>query len=137
MSKYGIKYCMNSDKGTNDYWAGAVEACGGLDKMPDNSDLAALAQLLYPSITVASTGYTYCPKDENNNYTTCRETEIALSLGFTHSSGTLTDSQAFGVWSGVEHSSSGAYLRGFNPTYTYRPYGGRYGSNPLAVCLGE
>ncbi|MBQ8168784.1 hypothetical protein IJZ97_05145, partial [bacterium] len=95
-----------------------------------------LAQLLYPSITVASTGTTYCPKDENNNYTTCRETEKALSLGFTSSSGTLTASEAFYVWSGVENSSDGAYYRTFDPTYAGLYYNRIYG-NLLAVCLGE
>ncbi|MBQ8168704.1 hypothetical protein IJZ97_04730, partial [bacterium] len=100
------------------------------------SDLTALAQLLYPSITVGS-GTTYCPKDENNNYTTCRETEKALSLGFTHSSGTLTASEAFYVWSGVENSSNYAYLRYFFPTYTNRNYYYRDNSNLLAVCSGE
>ena len=129
----GIKQCYYE----NDRWAGAVEACGGVDKMPDESDLTALAQLLYPSITVAGTGYTYCPKDENNNYTTCRETEKALSLGLTNSSGTLTDSQSFYVWSGVENSSDFAYNRYFNPTYTIRGNSTRNGSSQLAVCSGE
>ncbi|MBQ8168456.1 hypothetical protein IJZ97_03475, partial [bacterium] len=129
----GIKQCYYE----NDRWAGAVEACGGVDKMPDESDLTALAQLLYPSITVAGTGTTYCPKDENNNYTICRETDKALSLGLTNSSGTLTDSQSFYVWSGVENSSNVAYLRSFFPTVTNRYNYNRYNSIQVAVCSGE
>ncbi|MBQ8168779.1 hypothetical protein IJZ97_05120, partial [bacterium] len=120
-----------------DRWAGAVELCGGVDKMPDESDLTALAQLLYPSITVASTGYTYCPTNSDGSYTICRETEKALSLGFTSTSGTLTASEEFYVWSGVENSSDGAYGRYFNPTYTYRGIRSRYNSILLAVCLGD
>ena len=129
----GIAQCYYE----NDRWAGAVEACGGTSNMPDEDDLTAIAQLLYPSITVASTGYTYCAKDDSGNYTTCRETELALSLGFKNPSLTLTDSQAFWVWSGVESSSGRAYRRLFDPTGTNRYYGGRHDSVLMAVCSGD
>jgi len=131
----GIQECYYE----NDYWAGAVEACGGTSNMPGDDDLTAIAQLLYPSITVSSTGTTYCAKDDSGNYTTCRETELALSLGFKSTSGTLTDLQWFSVWSGVENYGNYAYYRWFDPTLTYRhDYGTtRSSSSPMAVCLGD
>ena len=129
----GIQKCYYE----NDRWAGAVEACGGTSNMPDEDDLTAIAQLLYPSITVASTSYTFCAKDDSGNYTTCRETELALSLGFKHSSGTLTDSQWFWVWSGVESDSTSAYSRDFYPTYAYRSNRIRNVSDLMAVCSGD
>ena len=45
MSDYGIK-CMNPLYGTSDYWAGAVELCGGADKMASQSDLVKIANLM-------------------------------------------------------------------------------------------
>ncbi|MBE7709302.1 MAG: prepilin-type N-terminal cleavage/methylation domain-containing protein [Cyanobacteria bacterium SIG32] len=131
----GIAQCYYE----NDKWAGAVEACGGTGNMPDEDDLTAIAQLLYPSITVSSTATTtYCAKDENNSYTKCRETELALSLGFKNESGTLTDSQGFYVWSGVENGNYDAYGRYFGPIYTGRGnYGGRSASCLMAVCLAK
>ena len=130
----GIAQCRYE----NDRWAGAVEACGGTSNMPDVNDLTAIAQLLYPSITVASTATTYCAKDDSGNYTTCRETELALSLGFKNPSLTLTDSQTFFVWSGVEFTSGGAYGRSFYPTNTSRDgYFSRDGSALMAVCSGD
>ena len=129
----GIAQCYRE----SDRWAGAVEACGGTSNMPDVNDLTAIAQLLYPSITVASTATTYCAKDDSGNYTTCRETELALSLGFKNPSLTLTDSLPFLVWSGVERNSRGSYGRHFYPTHTYRndPY--RFDSLLMAVCLAK
>ena len=40
----GIKYCRLNDV---DYWGGAVKACGGVSKLPTESDLTKLANYLY------------------------------------------------------------------------------------------
>ncbi len=41
----GIKYCYDD----NDYWAGAVKQCGGVNKMPTQDDLKNFESLLYNS----------------------------------------------------------------------------------------
>ena len=47
MRQYGIQYCMSPDYGTVDYWAGAVKACGGVDKMVTNSHLLEIVEYIY------------------------------------------------------------------------------------------
>ena len=53
MNKYGISKCMNSVPGTsgymgtNDYWAGAAELCGGVNRMATLSDLGKIAAYIY------------------------------------------------------------------------------------------
>ena len=125
MAKYDLDYCMDSSYGTNDYWAGAVDACGGTDKMPTMEDLAALANELYGTTEITAYKDWTC-----QNSTSCRQDS---SLGFANSTG----SSSFFVWSGKEDSSSRAYYRGFNPTGAY--YSGNYrdGSSQQAVCLGD
>ena len=127
MAKYDLDYCMSSNYGTDDYWAGAVDACKGTQNMPTLKDLAALANQLYPDAegAIGESTYWTCP-----NNTSCRQDS---SLGFANSTG----SSSFFVWSGKEDSSSRAYYRGFNPTGAY--YSGNYrdGSSQQAVCLGD
>lgn len=45
---YGIQGCME-DSAKQDGWAGAVRACGGVEKMPDMDDLLAISRILYGS----------------------------------------------------------------------------------------
>jgi len=128
MAKYDLDYCMNSSNGTDDYWAGAVEKCGGTDKMPTLEDLAALASQLYPDAggAIEEKHSWACP-----NSTSCRQDS---SLGFANS----TDSSEFYVWSGMEGSSFGAYGWTFGPTATnYYHFSNRHLSDPQAVCLGD
>ncbi|MBQ8168729.1 type II secretion system protein [bacterium] len=126
----GIKECYNEE----DFWAGAVEACGSVDKLPNESDLTVLAQQLYPTISVTNTDITGC--DTNDHSATCRDTETAFSLGFMYPSGTLTSSDSFYVWSGIENSSYIAYARVFDPTHTTR-YSSRSEAGFMVMCLGE
>ena len=129
MAKYDLDYCMNSSYGTDDYWAGAVDACGGTDKMPDETELQKLAAYLYPDISsINASGNTYCPKDDSGSRTSCRQDS---SLGFANSTG----NSKFLVWSGKENSYNGAYTRYFNPTYTNYYNTSRDDSDPQAVCL--
>ena len=125
MAKYDLDYCMNSSYGTNDYWAGAVDACGGTDKMPTMEDLAALANELYGTTEITAYKDWTCP-----NSTNCRADS---SLGFANSTGT----SSFYVWSGEETSSINAYTRGFYPTVTYYSNINRSSSDRQAVCLDD
>ncbi len=115
----GIQACAYD----NDYWAGAVKACGGTSNMPTESQLTALANYVY-NRTDLTTGYTG-----------------GLALDTTKASQFLSaspDSARFYVWSGQERSSILAYFRYFTSTYTYWNYNGyRDFSNRLAVCLGD
>ncbi len=114
----GIKDCYYD----NDYWAGAVKQCGGVQNMPTGSDLTKIAQAIYkgnPSIHSSGTtsGLTY-------------ESGTATSLGLPEPS--------FYLWSGQEISKYGAYYRYFHPasTYSYN-YSYRNSSGRQAICLGD
>ena len=125
MSKYGLQYCMSSNYGTNDYWAGAVKACKDMgSSLPSQEQLDQLARDLYPGTTISSTSY------ENSNGQ--RDNDLAVSMGFI----TSPDSY-FSLWSSEEYSKENAYLRAFYPPYTLRYYGSRYGINLQVVCLGD
>ena len=123
MSKYGLKYCMDPNVGTQDYWAGAVEACGGLNKMPSQSQLLELAKYLYDTDEILTEGTT--------EGITLNPDKFA-SLGHT--------STSFYLWSNEEDTPYGSYTRTFTPTTTYPTVGrynnGRNGSHRQAVCLG-
>ena len=115
--KLGITSCYWDD----DYWAGAVKQCGGVSKMPTAAQLAELASQLYvgnPSIGA----YTKYNIQFDSNSST------AKALGLTPS---------FYLWSGEEDSSTSAYSRYFDTTYSYWGYFDRDVSYLQAVCLGE
>ena len=112
----GINECYNYD---NDYWAGAVKACGGVSKMPTASQLAEIANYVYNTSGIGA-------EERVSNLTLDRDK--AAELGFTGS--------YFSVWSGEEYSSSYAYYRNFFPTNTYwSNYYYRHYSGLQAVCL--
>ena len=116
----GIKACYYND----DYWAGAVKQCGGVNNLPTMADLGKMASAIYegnPSIGANQdvSGLTYKPG-------------TATSLGLPE--------PRFYLWSGEENSGYHAYLRGFYPTYSSRVYTNgtvRNGSHFQAVCLGD
>ena len=106
----------------NDYWAGAVKACGGTSNMPSQDQLTELAKYVYNNDSINSSGFTY-----------------DLALDTTKAAQFLSaspDSDGFDVWSGQEDSWSGAYRRNFLSAYTYWYNSARY-SDILAVCIGE
>ena len=117
-NELGIRTCPYS----SDYWAGAVEKCGGVDKLPTLEDLAQIASLIYegnPNISVAGTTYnlTYKPG-------------TATSLGFPEPD--------FHLWSGVELDEwNEANVRSFYSTKTFNcpACGVRFYSYDMAVCL--
>ena len=65
MAQYGIQYCFSpvnawdkhhsASRGYEDYWGGAVIACGGVDKMPTPAQLAELANYIYGTSDIGAT----------------------------------------------------------------------------------
>ena len=121
----GIKECYEGD-----YWAGAVMKCGGVSKMPNNARLTELAKYIYDDMPIASSGYTYCPKNADGEYTKCMNEKKVLSLGFRYTSDTTLY-----IWSGDEYNSGNGYSRQFSPTNSYVRNWGRGHNFLQAVCL--
>ncbi len=119
MSDYGIK-CMNPSYGTYDFWAGAVELCGGTSKMASGSDLAKIANYIYNISSVKATG-----SPSGLTFDATKAAELGLP------------SPSFYLWSGEENSTDDVYYRHFSSTRTSWNYDGRYNSYWLAVCLGD
>ena len=115
----GISECFYN----TDYWAGAVKACGGVSKMPTQTQLKDIANYVYnTSVTLSgiTSGLT-------------RDYDKVAELGFTASSGS-----SFYVMTGEEAGGLAAYNRTFGPTYTGRGNSGVRGrSDHQAVCLGD
>ena len=117
----GINACYYD----TDYWAGAVKACGGVDKMPTVAQLTALANELYDiPISGTSTEYEYANMDQQK----------ALAMGFNLSLGT---SGYFYVWSGAETSQYTSYVRYFDPPHTHYLMLNRVNSGLQAVCIAD
>jgi hypothetical protein len=106
----------------NDYWAGAVAQCGGVNNMPTMADLAKIASAIYegnPSISA---------KQDKYDLTYTSGTATALGL----------PEPTFRLWSGEEYSYSHAYGRDFFATYSSRHVYGRYDFPSIqALCLGD
>ena len=116
--KLGITNCYVS----NDYWAGAVKACGGTSKMTNQTHLAQLGKYLYGQ-TVSASGAT--------SATLNREKASKLL-----SAASATFQDPFHVWSSSGPTNVSADTRRF---YTNRTFYGNYGSRgnwgALAVCV--
>ena len=115
-----IKVCYESD----DYWAGAVKVCGGVQNMPTLSQLHTLAMYIYPgadSIDMSDYGY-------NLNWDADR-----ASLFLAQS----PDRRWFQVWGREEAEHNDATCRPFETVYN--DYGAvtynRSNRNTLAFCL--
>ncbi len=114
-----ISECFYDD----DYWAGAVKACGGTKNMPTESQLIDLAKYVYNTDSInGGTSVTYATLD----------TEKAAQF---LSASPGSSSGCFYVWSGEERSSNGAYGRDFRSILTRWLNDGRNYSYKLAVCV--
>ena len=127
--KLGIKACTSYSvisSNAEDYWAGAVKACGGVQNMPTPADLAKIASLIYK-------GNPHIAPDGWNEGLEIDE-DKATSLGFTGTN--------FSIWSNQENGSRDATVLFLGPDYmsfkdTYT-YGNRVvNSNTLTICIGE
>ena len=115
----GIKYCSYD----NDYWAGAVAQCKGVQNMPTAEDLAKLATLVYkehPTVGAKQSIWSGLTLD----------TSVVKAMGF-------GSQNYFYVWSGEENSSRYAYGRDFYSSNTYWNNNFRNYSYNQAVCLGD
>ena len=126
MSEHNIQYCMTSERGTNDYWAGAVKTCHDMgSSLPSQAQLDQLARDLYPGTTISSSLST------SSNGT--RDNDKAVSMGFITS-----PTNAFGLRSSEEYDKRRAYSRDFYSANTYRNRNTRnYSSVIQAVCLAD
>ncbi|MCD7878345.1 MAG: prepilin-type N-terminal cleavage/methylation domain-containing protein [Candidatus Gastranaerophilales bacterium] len=96
---------------SNDYWAGAVEACGGVANMPTTSELQSLSSELW-------SGGKY-------------DSEKAASIG-------LPTSAGFNVWASSEGSTGYAYLVYFSTLGSTRPASYiRSTTGSYALCRGD
>ncbi len=118
---YGIAACRYVN---NDYWAGAVKACGGVDKMANMSQIAQIADYIY--------GKNIGAYDEAYNLTfdPAKATELGLP------------SPNFHLLSSEETNNSyDAHSRLFARDYSSRAGFDRSNnfnlSNPLVICIGE
>ena len=112
-----VQYCYNG----NDYWAGAVKACGGTSNLPSQDQLTQLANYIYNTDSVSSSG-----------------TTRGLAMDTTKASQFLSaspESNFFYVWSASEYENH-AYYRNFLSADTHwGNYSRNY--NYLAVCVDQ
>jgi len=65
-----------------DYWAGAIKTCGGIDKMPSTDQLEEIGKSLYSNIGPKNAGRFDCPTDAEGNLTECIQPDKVADLGF-------------------------------------------------------
>ena len=114
----GITTCINSP----DFWAGAVKACGGVNNLPTRAQLTEIAKYVYDTDAIPSSGTVHI--------------NWHLERASLFHDNSLGGPIWFNVWSGEETSEERAYLRNFNPTYTYMSARWRQESG-LAFCLEQ
>ena len=108
----------------NDYFAGAVKACGGKKtNLPSTTQLNELARYLYntDSISLSAT----------NTITNAKLDTEKAALFFSSS----PSADEFYIWTGQEVNQRTVYYRYFNLTYTRWYNLDRNGSLTLAVCV--
>ena len=116
----------------NDYWAGAVKACGGVSKMPTMAQLADIANYVY---NTSGIGSLTDQSDITLDY------DKATALGFKYYEYTYQNS-SFIVWSGEEDNRDGntyAFYRFFdNNRSSWATYYRNSGSgHTQAICIGD
>lgn len=114
---------INSCNYDNDYWAGAVKACGGVSNMPNAEQLKEIAKYIYGTSDISTTGSTDDLK---------RDDAKASALGFS-----VTAGVNFFVWTGEEYDSTDAYERYFSTNGTLGIRTFRRANNAQAVCLSK
>lgn len=117
--KLGLKYCPHDD----DYLAGAVDACGGVDNMPTMEDLLALAKSLYINVQIESNGTSmYGERDDK------KMQELGIWVNDSH----------IYYWSNEEaKDGTGGYVRMFASRGSIPYYAPRDGSGYVSHALGK
>lgn len=118
-SELGIKTCRNTG---GDSWAGAVKACGGINKMPSMSQLAELANYVYNTTDIATYGKT-------SNLSLDRDK--ASAMGF---ASVVPSNYYVMIWSSEMTSFNDAYNMRFNLNNVHSNNYPR-GSFSYAICL--
>lgn len=116
MAKYGITLCATGD----DYWAGAVMQCGGIDKLVSENQILEIAKYLYGTDDIAPTA-----KTENLRI----DPDKVASLGFT--------SNSFSLISNTEYNMAYSFYRSFSTYITNRNYANRNNRGYYVFCIGE
>lgn len=117
--KLGLKHCPHDD----DYLAGAVAACGGVDNMPTMKDLLALAKSLYKNVQIESNGTSmYGERDDK------KMQELGIWVNDSH----------IYYWSNEEAKDGvGGYVRMFASRGSIPYYAPRDGSGYVSHALGK
>ena len=111
-----------------DYWAGAVKACGGSDKMPTMQQLADIANYIYNTSGIGAS-------TDKENITL--DMDKAAEIGLNPNAATGAD-KMFIIWADQESDFVSAYNRIFAPSYTNSNSSLiRDVSDPLAICVSD
>lgn len=114
--EYGIKNCYY----TEDYWAGAVKACGHTNNLPTTKQLTDIASYVY-GINVTETGTTEGSRND----------EKAGELGFKN----VSSLNNISLWSGSQYSQGGANLRHFKKDKTNQSGHSKSDGGIRAFCV--
>lgn len=103
--KLGIKECYHE----NDYWAGAVKACGGIDKMPTSEQIEEITSYLF---------------EDGNSSVKSKASELGIKM-----------STFFFLWDNHELSGSNAYNTYFTSESYSRYNVSRTSTNRQTFCI--
>ena len=114
----GITAC----NGDNDYWAAAVEKCGGVQNLPTEDDLYELAKKVYPT----------CDDSTKNCTGTADFSQLPDSFRGLGSSW-------YALWSGSEKYATSAIRRSFGSSTSGRSFGNRHANDwsTRTFCVGD
>ena len=115
-NKLGIRYCQYD----SDYWAGAVRACGGVNNIPEHSQLMELAKYLYNTDTI-----------NTNTYDLSLDTAKAAQFLSTSPNTSIS----FSIWVQTEYSGSTVLNWSFGSVSTHWASSNRDNLRRLAVCV--
>ncbi|MBE7710488.1 MAG: type II secretion system protein [Cyanobacteria bacterium SIG32] len=124
---FGIENCSWEQ----DYWAGAVRACGHRNKMIDFAGLAAIANEVYGTSGIGNEDYFSC---SNGN---CRKDSVLSSIGIP-----VTSGSSVAIWAkSFQDDAQGAHARWFGTNSTGTDYGNgdgyRASDYTYAICVAE
>jgi len=146
MAEYDIPHCfigLAVPNGNEDYWAGAIEKCGGRDKMPTENELVTIANYLYNVNFVSADSCTGVGGTVDN----CDGRSISLDT--TKASALGLNSEYIKIWTDSEYilgdntnpafadpyTGTSAYRRGFFSDSTSKQFKYRNFSDTFVLCI--